>query len=129
MRGKNKKNIVMVVDDDLFINKVISVGLKDLAEIVVVKDGSEVLSKYKEHTPDMVLLDIHLPNISGLELLNKLLEFDPQAYIIMLSADSSKDNVLQTKFKGAKGFLAKPFPVERVIEYYNQSPTVKFMDC
>ena len=129
MRAQNKKNVVMIVDDDPLISKVISAGLRDLAEIILAHDGSEVVRKYQEYTPDMVILDIHLPSISGLDLLNKLLELDPHAYIIMLSADSSKNNVLQTKFKGAKGFLTKPFPVDRVIEYYNKSPTVKFMDC
>ncbi|MFW0777564.1 MAG: response regulator [Rickettsiales bacterium] len=128
MRGSNKKNVVMVADDDLFVRKVIISALSEVAEIVEVADGAEVLTAYKEHMPDVIFLDIHLPNVSGLDLVYDLSKADVGAYIIMLSADSSEDNVRNSRLKGAKGFLTKPFKKERIMHYFNSCPTIKFAD-
>ena len=128
MRGDNKRNVVMVADDDLFVRKVIISALSDIAEIVEVTDGAEVLEKYKGCTPDILFLDIHLPNISGLDLLHSLRKADVSAYVVMLSADSSEDNVRNSRLKGAKGFLTKPFRKERILHYFNTCPTVQFVD-
>ncbi len=126
MRGTNKHNIVMIADDDLFVRKVISTALKDLAEIVEATDGKDVQSLYEKHMPDILFLDVHLPNISGLDLIRVLLKFDSGANIIMMSSDSRTNNVSTAKLRGSKGFLAKPFDKKRILHFFNTSPTVKF---
>lgn len=128
MRGNNKKNVVLIADDDLFVRKVIISAISDLTEIVEVSDGAQVEQAYREHKPDIIFLDIHLPNVSGLELVYKLIKEDMAAYIVMLSADSSEENVLNSKLKGARGFLTKPFKKERIMHFFNACPTIKFAD-
>ena len=127
MRDKNKKNIVVVADDDLFVKKLIRAALQDFVEIIEVSDGACVEEIYKSHNPDIMLLDIHLPHRSGLELLPVILEADPQAFIVMLSADSSS-NVVQTQQFGSRGFITKPFTNKRLLEVIQSCETIKFAD-
>ena len=128
MKHGRKQNNVIIADDDLFIRKVLSSALEGLATIVPVADGGEVEAAYREHTPDVVFLDLHLPNATGLELIPRLLAIEPDAYIIMLSADSSGENVKEAIARGAKGFLAKPCDKTRVVKAFNECPTVRYLD-
>lgn len=124
MRDPNENNVVLVADDDMFVRKIIRKGLEGLADIVEVVDGAEVEEAYRENKPSMVFLDIHLPNQSGIELLPKIKAIDPQAYIVMLSADSSITNVKAAMGQGAKGFLTKPFERERMLKLFLACPLV-----
>ncbi len=128
MRGKNKSNVIMIADDDLFVRKVLRTAIQDLSSVVEAKDGSEVSKIYTDNMPDMIFLDIHLPNVSGLDLIPKILAADDKAHIIMLSADSSQDNVQVALKRGAKGFLTKPFELRRVLQIMQTCPTVVFSD-
>lgn len=128
MRGNNVKNIVLVADDDLFMRKVVTSALGPLAEIVEVTDGAQVEEVYAKCMPDIIFLDIHLPNISGMELIHRLLKKDKGAYIIIQSSDSSVDNVRTSKLRGAKTFLTKPFDKKRILQIFNNCPTIKFVD-
>jgi CheY-like chemotaxis protein len=127
MRVSRRNNIVMVVDDDVFVRKVVSDTIREFAEVIEIGDGAKVLQQYKTHMPDMVFLDIHLPNESGLDLLKQIRSFDPSAYVVMLSADSSTNNVTKGSALGIKGFLTKPFKPARIISLLNQCPTIKFV--
>ena len=84
-----------------------------------------VLKFYHEHNPDILFLDIHMPGRTGLDLINEILEIDPDAYIIILSADSSADNVVKAINKGAIGFLSKPPAKDRMQQYINQCITIR----
>lgn len=128
MKNKNIKNVVLIADDDLFIRKIITSALQNYATIVEAPDGAEVLKLYREHTPDIVFLDIHLPNQSGLDLVSALKAEDKTAFIIMLSADSSAQNVKTAQSNGAQGFLTKPFDKKRIMHYFHACPTISFMD-
>jgi two-component system, chemotaxis family, chemotaxis protein CheY len=128
MRIKNNRNIVMVVDDDLLVRKILRGAIGAVADVVEVADGAEVVSVYKNTMPDLVFLDIHLPHKLGVEILQEIIEYDPAAHIVMLSADSSIDNVVKSKQYGIKGFLTKPFPRDRVVEHLHNCPTIVFAD-
>lgn len=129
MRGQNKNNVVMIADDDLFVRKVIRAALRDFAEVVEVADGADVQACYAKHLPDIVFLDIHLPNISGLEVIRSIRKRDLGAHIVMLSADSCIENVRASRFNGSKGFLTKPFEKKRILQLFNACPTVKFIEA
>src|SRR5262249_46355619 len=125
IRSGRKENIILIADDDLYMRTLVKKGITGNFTVHEVGDGAEVLTKYIETVPDILLLDIHLPNIDGKELLNKILTCDPQAFVVMLSADSSPENVKMTLTRGAKGFLAKPFTKERLQDSMKGCATVK----
>lgn len=128
MRANRKNNLVMVVDDDLFVRRVVADTIKEFAEVVEIGDGADVMKQYKVLMPDMIFLDIHLPNQSGLQLLEQIKALDKDAYVVMLSADTSSGNVSKGNDLGIKGFLAKPFKRARIISHLNKCPTIGFID-
>ncbi|MDE1900563.1 MAG: response regulator [Alphaproteobacteria bacterium] len=117
-------NLFLIADDDMYIRTLAKAGLKPFGDVIEVSDGSGVVESYKQNNPDMVLLDIHLPGLGGQEILNQLRAIDPKAYVIMLSADSSLENVKLTHQHGAKGFLAKPIHKAKLQEYIDACPTL-----
>lgn len=128
MRAGSKVNKVMIADDDYFIRKIIKTGLSGFAEFSEVSQGDEVMDKYKAEMPDILFLDIHLPFHNGIDLVKEVIDFDPEAYIIMISADSTVENFVAAKEHGMTGFLAKPINKRHLIGYFNKCPTILFQD-
>ena len=129
MKQGRTENIVLIADDDLFIRNVIRKGLSGLAiTIEEVDKGNEVLEAYQRLKPDVLILDIHLPGESGIELLGSVFAADPKAHVIMISADSTSENVFIAKEKGIKGFLTKPIDKNRLINLVNKCPTIFYQD-
>ncbi len=108
---------VLIVDDLTFIKMV----LKDLVEkagfrvVGEASDGEEALRQFEEKRPDVVLMDITMPKMDGLTALQKILEKDPEAKVIMCSALGQQRLILQAIQLGAKDFIVKPFRPERVV--------------
>ena len=123
-RKARKHNIIMVADDDKLVRKTMKSLIGSIAQVIEVEDGDKAVVQYLNHNPDVLFLDIHMPGMSGLDAMDKIIDMDPDAYIVILSADSVKDNILSAVNKGALGFLGKPTPREKVMEYINQSITV-----
>lgn len=79
-------------------------------------DGSVAITKYKETKPDLVMMDITMPEMSGIQALKKIREYDPNAAVIMCSAMGQQTMVIDSIESGAKDFVVKPFQAERVLE-------------
>lgn len=124
-RQQREQNIVMIVDDDGFMRSLISKTLVNRAHVIETDDSTDIVESYLEHLPDLIFLDIHLPKISGIELLEEILAFDDSAHVVVISSDSKKDNVLDAKKLGAKGFLAKPFTKEKLESCFQKCPTIR----
>ncbi len=111
---------VLIVDDSMFVAKQISQILSSEGfEIVgTAKDGIEGLEKYKELHPnvDLVTMDITMPNMDGVTCLQKIIEFDPEAKIVMISALGKQDLVKQSLLSGAKNYIVKPLDRAKVLE-------------
>jgi CheY-like chemotaxis protein len=122
-RMQREGNVFLIADDDMYIRSLVKKALQGAGTIFEMGEGHKVLDTYKVCNPDIVLLDIHMPGLNGPEVLIHLKELDPSAYIIMLSADSTPENVQSAHQHGAKGFLAKPFNKARLLEYVEACPT------
>lgn len=113
---------VLIADDALFMRMM----LKDLLLVnnfnVVgeAEDGREAVDKYRELKPDLVILDVLMPNLDGLSAARKILEQDPAARIIMLSAMGQSDFLDQAREMGVKNYIIKPFSPPRVIKTLNE---------
>lgn len=109
---------VLVVDDAAFMRMMI----KDILE----KNGFEVVGEagngikgiemYKSEKPDIVTMDITMPEMDGIQALKAIKEFDPSAKVIMCSAMGQQSMVMDAIRAGAKDFIVKPFQADRVIE-------------
>lgn len=122
---KEYAQMVLLADDDMFIRGLIKSIVKPYAQIETVADGSEVLECYKELRPAVVILDIHLPGRSGLKICSDILAYDPDAYIVLVSGDSTKENVMRAKAQGAKSFLTKPFHKSKLVNVIQRCSHLK----
>lgn len=112
---------VMVVDDAAFMR----VSIKNMLtkhgfEVVGEAENGEVaVQKYKELEPDVVTMDITMPQKDGLAALKEILSFSPNANIIMVSAMGQEGMVREAIISGAKGFIVKPFKEDVIVSAIN----------
>jgi two-component system chemotaxis response regulator CheY len=113
MAGKT----VLVVDDAMFMRKMLSDILNKAGYDVVAEaaDGKEALTKYKEHRPDVVTMDITMSPVNGIDGCRLIKEEDSEAKILMVSAMGQESMVINAIKAGAKGFIVKPFDGPKVI--------------
>ena len=109
---------VLIVDDASFMRMTIRQMLEKNGHEVVgeAADGVEALTKYQELKPDLVTLDITMPNKDGIAALKDIKAFDPGALCVMCSAMGQQSMVIEAIQAGAKDFIVKPFQADRVIE-------------
>ncbi|MBR6486816.1 MAG: response regulator [Lachnospiraceae bacterium] len=108
---------VFIVDDSRTMRKMLTGALKEAGYEVAgdAANGVEALEKLKEVTPDLITLDITMPEMDGLEALKKIKEANPDQKVLMVSAAGQKDKVLEALKLGALDFIQKPFEPELVI--------------
>ncbi len=117
-RASRIRPLLLLVEDDpttlQLLKHLVSQALT--AEIMVVTNAAEASLIYRRNAPDMVFLDIGLPEIDGLTLLKKVHEADPAARVVILTANAYRSNLEEASRHGAKGFLAKPFTPAKIAE-------------
>jgi len=123
-RAQRTSGVVLVIEDDLITRGLVASVLKKEYTVVQAKDARSGITAYIDHAPNIVLLDIHLPDFNGHEVLDRLRLLDPEAYVAMLSADSVTENVVTAHEHGAAGFIRKPFTKEKLIGVIERCPTV-----
>ena len=128
-RKSRTENRILIADDDEFMRTLVKKGVSHMAQCFEVDTGEKVLAAYQEHLPNVVLLDIHMPVKKGFEVLSEILAFDSSAFIIMLSSDAVKDNVMRCVQHGAKGFIGKPFNHTSLIKYIMLCDTIHHSDA
>jgi len=114
---ETKKVKVLAVDDSKTMLAMISAQLKgsDFEVVATACSGAEALEKYKQHKPQLVLLDIVMPEVTGVDTLERLLHADASACVVMVSSLGTTEAVQDCLKKGAKSFLQKPFQRERML--------------
>ena len=111
---------VLVVDDSIFVTKQIGQILtsEGFEVVATAGDGEQGLEKYKELFPnvDLVTMDITMPKMDGVTALEKIMEFDKNARVVMISALGKQDLVKQSLLLGAKNYIVKPLDRAKVLE-------------
>jgi len=107
---------VLIVDDAMFMRQTVAKLVKELGHEVVGMGGNgiEGIKLYKELQPDLVTMDITMPEMDGLEALKKIKVSYPQAKIVMVSAMGQQPIVIDAIQNGAMGFIVKPFTRDTV---------------
>ncbi|KYC89657.1 MULTISPECIES: response regulator [Heyndrickxia] len=109
---------ILIVDDAAFMRMMIKDILTKNGYDVVdeAADGAQAIEKYKEHRPDLVTMDITMPEVDGISALKEIKKIEPDAKVIMCSAMGQQAMVIDAIQAGAKDFIVKPFQADRVIE-------------
>ena len=109
---------ILLVDDAAFMRMMVKDtltknGYEDLYEAA---DGLQAVAMYTEINPDLVIMDITMPNMDGLEALKAIKAKDPSAVVVMCSAMGQESMVIEAIKSGAKDFIVKPFKPERILK-------------
>lgn len=113
---------ILIVDDAVFMR----MKLKDILEkngfevVAEAQNGSEAIEKYKSEKPDLVTMDITMPEMDGVEALKEIKKIDANAKVIMCSAMGQQTMVMEAIQAGALDFIVKPFDNERVLQSINK---------
>lgn len=112
---------IMLVDDAAFMRMMIKDTLKKngYTEVVEAGNGEQAIATYQEEKPDLILMDITMPVMDGLEALKKLKELDSGVQVVMCSAMGQETMVVDALKLGAKDFIVKPFKPDRIMKTVN----------
>lgn len=112
---------VMIVEDDALTRRMVASAFKENYALINASNAQEAIENYLTHAPDIVFLDIGLPDTSGFEVLHRIMASDPNAYVVMFSGNAYLDNVASALSGGASGFVSKPFRKEKMQRYIQES--------
>lgn len=109
---------ILIVDDAAFMRMMIrDILTKNGYEVAgEAENGLKAVERYKEEKPDLVIMDITMPEMDGIEAVRQIKSADPNAKIIMCSAMGQQAMVIEAIQAGARDFIVKPFQADRVIE-------------
>lgn len=109
---------VLIADDAAFMRMSIKMilGRNGFEVVGEAENGAIAVKKYMELKPDLVTMDITMPEMSGMEALKSIKQFDPKANIVMVSAMGQEGMIREAIMLGAKSFIIKPFKEDHVIQ-------------
>ncbi len=112
---------ILIVDDSAFARRTLRQILEEGGfSVEEAKDGHEAIEKYYLRRPDVVLLDLVMEGMNGLEVLRKVRELDPDAGIVVATADIQNATEAEARGIGAAGYLHKPFNPPEVLDAVNK---------
>ncbi len=116
MTEQKIKKRILIVDDSNFLRSSLKSILEKLQFEVVgmAENGLTAITRYKELKPDVVLIDMIMPQMGGLECLRLLKKIDPNANAVMVSSMSTQETVMSCLKEGAKHYILKPFDADKV---------------
>ena len=108
---------IMLVDDAAFMRMMVKDALTKAGytDLIEAQDGAEAVEKFNAENPDLVFMDITMPNKDGLETLKEIKAAHPNANIVMCSAMGQQAMVIEAIKSGAKDFIVKPFKPDRIL--------------
>ncbi|HTN71278.1 MAG TPA: response regulator [Methylomirabilota bacterium] len=105
---------ILIVDDEIGARESLRMILKNDYEVFLAKNAEEAFSQIKEHPPDAILLDIILPDLDGLKVLQRIKQNDPEMVVIMITATRTVKTGVEAMKLGAYDYLTKPFDIVRL---------------
>ncbi len=116
-----KNDTILVVDDENGVRQSFNMVLKDQYNVLLAETGQEAMDIFRKNSVDLILLDILLTDINGLDLLSKLVETDPNTEIIMVTAVNEIQSAVKAIKLGAYEYIIKPFVVDDVLTVINRA--------
>lgn len=109
---------ILIVDDAAFMRMMVKDTLSKggYTDVVEAVDGADAVAKFKEIGPDLVIMDITMPNMDGLEALKAIKAENGSANVVMCSAMGQESMVIDAIKSGAKDFIVKPFKPDRILK-------------
>ncbi|MFH1615957.1 MAG: response regulator [Planctomycetota bacterium] len=109
---------ILIADDSLFMRMTLKDNLPDEYEVVEADSGAKAIEQFESEKPDMVLLDIVMPagEQEGVKVLRKIMQSDPQACVVMITAVGQETIIDECKKAGARDYIVKPFDEKQVVE-------------
>lgn len=109
---------IMLVDDAAFMRMTIKNALTKAGydNIIEASDGQIAVETYQKEHPDLVIMDITMPNMDGIQALQAIKSSDPEARVVMCSAMGQEGMVVEAIKLGAKDFIVKPFKQDRILQ-------------
>jgi len=113
---------ILMVDDSKTSRKILRGILEENGHVIVGEavNGAEAIEMYKSLHPDITTMDITMPVMDGLTALKEIMEFDPEAKVVMVTAAGQKTKMIDAIKYGAAEFLTKPFEAAQIIEIINK---------
>jgi DNA-binding NtrC family response regulator len=105
---------LLIVDDEIGARESLKMVFKEDFEVLLAKSADEAFSRMKEHAPDIILLDILLPDLDGLKVLERMKREDPDAIVIMITATRTVRTAVEAMKLGAYDYVTKPFDVDEL---------------
>ena len=118
-------NKILVVDDDSAVSTVVKFTLEDRYEVATAPSASDAYNYLANHKVDLVLMDIRMPEINGLEALKEIRKRHPETSVVMLTAYPTEETMQKAWDLGAKGFLSKPFELEELRSFVDNALSEK----
>src|SRR5688500_1238545 len=117
---------VLVIDDDRSVLPLIRAACKQVgAEVIAAESAEQGLAQVREHHPDVLLLDVMLPGITGLELFDRVRKIDERLPVIFMTASGESDTAIEAMKLGALDFLMKPLDVARIKALVGQALEIR----
>lgn len=119
------ENKILIIDDDRAVSTGVKMTLEDKYDVATSDSASDAFDHLAANKVDLVLLDIKMPVMNGLEALKEIKKRYPETTVVMLTAYPTEDNVRRSMELGANGFLSKPFELDELRAYVDKSLSKK----
>ncbi len=126
-KGERMRSI-LVVDDEVGARESLKMILKNDYEVFLAKNAEEAFLQVKAHSPDVILLDIILPDLDGLRVLEKIKQSDPDMIVIMITATKTVKTAVEAMKLGAYDYVTKPFDVDELRLIISRSLSTKALE-
>lgn len=118
IKNNMANSTAIIVDDEPHITQLYSelLELNNLKILGIGQNGNDAIRLFTEHKPDLVFLDVHMPDLNGVEALKEIKKISPDAKVVMVTADLSKDLEKLLQESGATAIIFKPFNIQKIIQ-------------